>query len=141
MTENVLVDREKLFKSNFSDFIGWFNLFLNFPKYMVKPIKKIFDYVLVSYIHINQKNIEGRYDTRCIISFYTEDNWYQIHLIKPSKLRPEGYIFGTISPCISDSKEKISNDLRDGSYSEQTWRKIVMQICDLEGNYPKLKKK
>lgn len=127
--------------SNFSDFIGWFNLFLNFPKYINKPIKKIFDYVLVSYIHINQKNLEGQYDTRCIISFYTEDKCYQIHLIKPNKLRLNGYIFGTISPRISDYKEKISNDLRDGPYSEQTWRKIVMQICDLEGKYPRLIRK
>lgn len=133
-------DKKTLLKNNFPEVINWFNKLLDFPGSIIKPKIVTFDYMRIDYIHIDQKNLDEIVDTRCILSFFTNDNHYRIHIIKPNEDRQYGYIFGIYFPRILEEGmiEIPNSDLRDGRYSEATLREILKQIMSIERKFPEL---
>ncbi len=134
MMNEELLDKKTTFVDIFSKFYKWFEAFINFPHLLMEPNKKVFDYLDILNIHIND---EGE---RCSVVFYTYDCRYFITIMTPSNNEPLGYMFGTISPRIEEEGTDIlpANDLRDGAYTESTWKRIVDHIISIEGQYPEL---
>jgi hypothetical protein len=111
------------FKKYFPDLLNWI---ISSPLLM-RNIEKI----KITYVSTNEIKDDGRITTECYLSIYTKTYLYGIHAEKPTNDSPRGELDGVLMLREKSSGQK---DLRDGAYSEKTWKNILKQILEYEFN-------
>jgi len=80
---------------------------------------------------INKLEINDISGNECYFSLETDIFIYSIHAERSTDAYQRGELDGTL---LGKEKNSGSNDLRDGPYSEKTWRAIINQIFHIEAN-------
>ena len=103
----------KEFKSFLPNFYSWVNKFI--------PLETGSCYVYFSFLDRKAKYLfpHGK------IEFYSDFLRYLVYVRKPCDFDSVGSIRGCV---MTQEEDSGSNDLRDGPYSEETWRAIIKQI-------------
>ena len=109
------------FKKNFPELLDW----IASSRLLMKNIEKL----EVSYVYENEMRDDGRITTECNLGIYTKTYLYSIHAEKPTTDSPRGELYGVLMIREPNSGQK---NLRDGAYSEETWKSILKQILKYE---------